>query len=399
MIDVSTQREGRLRREEILRAAAAVMRRNGMLVTRLQDVAAELGVAYTALYHYFPSRDHLVEGVVLSTIAERRTCLDEAAGESALDRLSDFVRRDLSQHLAYKVPLPHRSTLPPKIRGRITRVRNELLRDVAALIDSGIAEGSIGRCHAITVANVLLEFHERFVALDDDAVAQVVGVLRNGILRRRAPLPRPSFELPSTDWLLGTALGLDPDFDRMDEILRVSTLAFNAEGPLASIPRIAETLGVSKTVVYQFAVDKQDLVFQCYLRGAHAVELSHRIAADYGRSPLDEVLIHRTNLYRFHASDLGPFPLLNAQRFLRASQERVIQVRNQGVRRTSEHRLERGIAQGEFRIDIDPAVVQPLFGQALYGLPGWYSDGYPLPIDDVTHETGQMLICGLAPLA
>ena len=47
-----------------------------------------------------------------------------------------------------------------------------------------------------------------------------------------------------------------------------------------------------------------------------------------------------------------------------------------------------GITQGEFRVDMDPAVVQPLFGQALYGLPGWFAEGYPLAIDCTLLETG-----------
>lgn len=385
------------------------MRQKGALAMRLQDLADYLGVAYTALYHYFPGRDHLVEAILLWTLEQRRSQFEQAAGESALDRLLDYFYRYLTEDLEYKVPFPYIGGFPEPQRKSLLRMRRALLRDLVKLLDRGMAEGSIRLCQSATIANVLTSYLDRFVSLDDGlggemrttepsvVVREMAQVLRKGLLFDEVPLARASYDLSAPEDLVGTAPGLSQEFDRYENILRASTAAFNAFGAVASIPKIAAGLGVSKTVVYQYAVDKQDLLAQCYLRCARVVEASHRVAADFGRDPVDEALIHRNNLYKFHSSVAGPFTLLNATQYLRPQQLRVLRVRNAGVRATSEHRLARAIGAGVIRSDVHPPMVQPLLGQALYGLPAWYTDAHPTSVMEVAHETGALLFKGLQP--
>ena len=72
------------------------MRKGGVQNARLQDIAARLGVAYTALYHYFKSRDQLVAEVLLLTFDACADALQASNGMSALERLQDFIRRDIT---------------------------------------------------------------------------------------------------------------------------------------------------------------------------------------------------------------------------------------------------------------------------------------------------------------
>jgi TetR/AcrR family transcriptional regulator, fatty acid metabolism regulator protein len=53
----------RERRREILRAAIRVFARKGYHTCRVGDVAAEAGVAYGLVYHYFPSKESLLETI------------------------------------------------------------------------------------------------------------------------------------------------------------------------------------------------------------------------------------------------------------------------------------------------------------------------------------------------
>jgi AcrR family transcriptional regulator len=288
----------------------------------------------------------------------------------------------------------------------VESARAALLDRIAGLIERGLLEGSIRRYHSRTVANVVLGTVERYVSADararigDQAMsalaARVAEVYRVGILGDRSRLARPSFSIERGEELSSTAAARDPELARFDEIIRTATRHFNAEGERASIPRIAAELGVSKTVIYQYALDKQDLLFQCYARAARVVEMSHRIASDRGRDALDEMLIHRENLYRYHASAAGPFALLTSMDFLKPQHLRRMRLSNRRVRLTSQERMKRAIEQGFVRAGVDPAVVQPLFGEALYGLPYWYTSRYPLSIEEVCRQTGLVHFVGLA---
>jgi TetR/AcrR family fatty acid metabolism transcriptional regulator len=51
------------RSAQILRAAAAVFAARGYEATRVHDIAAEAGVAYGLVYHYFGSKDRLLQTV------------------------------------------------------------------------------------------------------------------------------------------------------------------------------------------------------------------------------------------------------------------------------------------------------------------------------------------------
>ncbi|MCB0719102.1 MAG: TetR/AcrR family transcriptional regulator, partial [Bacteroidetes bacterium] len=379
----------------------------GVLATRLQDVAEHLDVAYTALYHYFPGRDRLAEEVLLWRLEKRHQLLTEVSGESALVKLLSFFKRELTEDRDYQVRFPPFSALPEENRHALIAKRNVLLAELTSLIDEGVSEGSVRTCHSLTVANAVLGIIERFVYFDDAVsarmrqmavkrvVSEMTTILEEGILRDRSFVPRPSYIIEQGKELLSYDPSMDPELERLESILRVATRRFNIEGAAASIPKIAEELGVSKTVIYRYVLDKQELLFQCYLRGVSVVEISHRIASDTGRDPLDEILIHRHGLYRYHDSEVGPFTFISARGFLHPSQQRVVALRNRAVRRMSEVRMQRGINAGQIRSDIDAEVVQPMFGQILYTLPTWYSDDYPLTIEEVCSQTGNVLFQGL----
>jgi AcrR family transcriptional regulator len=77
------------RQRQILEAAVRVFARNGYHTSRVADVAAEAGVAHGLVYHYFSSKEALLEAVFRETWeglleALRRV---EASGEPAREQL------------------------------------------------------------------------------------------------------------------------------------------------------------------------------------------------------------------------------------------------------------------------------------------------------------------------
>src|SRR5438094_10626166 len=82
------------RRRELLDAAASVFARKGFHASRVGDIAEEAGVAHGLLYHYFRSKEELLETISRETW---RDVLDavrsvEESDESARDQLAGIAK-------------------------------------------------------------------------------------------------------------------------------------------------------------------------------------------------------------------------------------------------------------------------------------------------------------------
>lgn len=71
-------------REAILKAALARLRRDGLAAVSLRALAADVGIATNALYHYFPSRSDL----------------ENALSDQAALRMHAAIERDLAKRAA-----------------------------------------------------------------------------------------------------------------------------------------------------------------------------------------------------------------------------------------------------------------------------------------------------------
>ncbi|MFD4023661.1 TetR/AcrR family transcriptional regulator [Streptomyces sp. NPDC058576] len=82
------------RREMILRAAVRVFARQGFAATRVDDVAAEAGVAKGSVYLYFDSRDALLVAAFEEYAAHAQAVIQQARGGAGdgLERLASLVR-------------------------------------------------------------------------------------------------------------------------------------------------------------------------------------------------------------------------------------------------------------------------------------------------------------------
>lgn len=79
------------RREDILGAAVRVFARKGFAASRVEDVAAEAGIAKGSVYLYFDSRDALLAGVFDSYRARSEAVLAAVGEGPALERLARLV--------------------------------------------------------------------------------------------------------------------------------------------------------------------------------------------------------------------------------------------------------------------------------------------------------------------
>ena len=73
----------REKRRQILRAAITVFARSGYHTSRVSDVAKEAGVAYGLVYHYFGSKEDLLETIFRRTWSRMLEAVEEVEREGA----------------------------------------------------------------------------------------------------------------------------------------------------------------------------------------------------------------------------------------------------------------------------------------------------------------------------
>ena len=134
------------RRDEILRAAAAIFRTRGFTDTGMRDIAEAAALSPANLYHYFRGKDEILF-----------YCQDRA-----LDRMLDSIasaRRQrtsvperlhivLTSHLEVMLDEVEGATahlqtdaLPPALRTRIVKKRDRYEQELRALIVTGVTRG------------------------------------------------------------------------------------------------------------------------------------------------------------------------------------------------------------------------------------------------------------------
>ncbi len=83
-----------IRRAEIIQAARQLFLSKDFAKTTMQDVMKHLDIAKGTIYHYFPSKDALLDAVVVTMVAERiaimEAYLEETEG-NALEKITKLV--------------------------------------------------------------------------------------------------------------------------------------------------------------------------------------------------------------------------------------------------------------------------------------------------------------------
>lgn len=120
-----SKRPSRDLREACLAEALAVIASDGVEKLSLREVARRLGVSHQAPYKHFPSRDHILAGVVARAFADFARYLDrclaggdpatelEAMGQAYLDYAS---AHPLEYRLMFGTPLPEPEAHPEMMR-------------------------------------------------------------------------------------------------------------------------------------------------------------------------------------------------------------------------------------------------------------------------------------------
>jgi TetR/AcrR family transcriptional regulator len=133
------------RRTEILHAALRAFRERGYHATTLDDIAEQLGIRKTALYHYFPDKEAILYACHRESLAELSRILAGArALESPPERLAYVIREHVrvmtdtleGSPLAFEV-----TALAPDRQREVITARDKYERALRRMIQDGVAGG------------------------------------------------------------------------------------------------------------------------------------------------------------------------------------------------------------------------------------------------------------------
>jgi TetR/AcrR family fatty acid metabolism transcriptional regulator len=196
------------KRRAILDAAIRVFARQGFHNARVSDVAAEAGVAYGLVYHYFDSKDQMLNEL----FSERWSLLLDAGREA--DRTLSSPREKLAAIAGFIIEsYRHNPELMKVIIVEVTRAAN-----------------SFGRTHLPEIRQA----YEQIEKIVSDA--QQAGEFREDISPAFASMVfYGAIEQLLSGWIFEIVPGADEDFEHAKELV-VSTICGGLE------PRPAESL-------------------------------------------------------------------------------------------------------------------------------------------------------------
>ncbi|GAB3246406.1 TetR/AcrR family transcriptional regulator [Nocardioides dilutus] len=132
----------------MLRIAIDLFNRHGYDGTSMGDLAAELGVTKSAIYHHVPSKEHLLSQALdeaLEGLESAITVAEGMAGASAYERLRSVVRQSVEVLVAHQPAV----TLLLRVRGnsdielKALARRRHIDARLTALVQAAVAEGSL----------------------------------------------------------------------------------------------------------------------------------------------------------------------------------------------------------------------------------------------------------------
>ena len=150
-----------LQRDRMLRAAARCFNQKGYSGTSLKDVANLLGLTDAALYYYVRNKEELVYQCYAraADVAADAMSRAEDQGETGLDQVRLYIRYHIELIVGESGPLAIMSEIPsltPEHREEILRRSRTHSKNFEALLERGIADGSIAPCDVRMTGNAIM---------------------------------------------------------------------------------------------------------------------------------------------------------------------------------------------------------------------------------------------------
>ena len=173
--------------QTVLRVAIELFNRQGYDAASMGDLARELGLTKSAIYHHVPSKEHLLERALDEALDELTTALDTVHADTSHtpeERLRAAVRGSvvvLAEHLP-AVTLLLRVRGNSEVELAALRRRRDIDARLAALVKEAIDEGSLRTDVApalvsrllFGMVNSLVEWHRAGGGVDGAQLSEAI---------------------------------------------------------------------------------------------------------------------------------------------------------------------------------------------------------------------------------
>ncbi len=130
----------------VVRAAVGLFAERGYTAVTLADIAAEVGLARTSLYRYFPDKDHILLAWLRTEIdglIERSQAI-AAAERPAIERLTGWFHLQLDylddpEHQVFATIAATMGTLGPAVRAELSTQHQRLYATVETIVADALA--------------------------------------------------------------------------------------------------------------------------------------------------------------------------------------------------------------------------------------------------------------------
>lgn len=140
-------RDHQTKRDAVLRAAANMFNKRGYAATSLDEIAAQFNITKTSLYYYVGSKPILLQRCYEDTLDYCEYAMDTATKQdsSGLDKIVTYLRMIIAeaQENCIVAVVNEFDCLPEDARPTIHRRAKKLDEGLLALIEEGIADGSV----------------------------------------------------------------------------------------------------------------------------------------------------------------------------------------------------------------------------------------------------------------
>ncbi|MCW0196522.1 TetR family transcriptional regulator [Sphingopyxis sp.] len=253
------------RRALLLDEAAVEFRRNGVAGADLIRIARNVGLTRPSLYNYCSDRSDLARQCYFHLLDPLLADLDRAAeAASGLAAVLSFLTAASERDQSHAIIAAELDTLPVDQKREIVTRQTEAFDLLAALIDRGIADGSIRRCDPAIAARTIWGMIA-WAPLGDiwakraepsRLSVELPGIVERGVAT--GPAPGRIEDIEIEDW---GALVPPPPVDRAGEIVAAASALFNARGVEGvSLDDVAAAMSATKGLIYHHFATKAELV-------------------------------------------------------------------------------------------------------------------------------------------
>lgn len=148
---MSTKPRDLPRRDEFLAAALRRFSRHGYAATSTREICADVGLAHSAIYNYFPSKEAMLLAIEEREMTRMQAgldaLLDAAARRPPLERLEIGVKFTLlvamEKREAWRLMAEMLRSLKPKYRAAVVARRDQYEGTLRRLLGDAIASGDL----------------------------------------------------------------------------------------------------------------------------------------------------------------------------------------------------------------------------------------------------------------